>query len=79
MSIQYWSIQFDAYDRVAGNAELILAALKDGAKSKAELQRITQLSYGQTKYAIEKLQAAGKVYKLGENCSPNTKYAQLSD
>jgi len=66
-------------DRVAGNAELILAALNDGAKSKAELQRMTQLSYGQTKYAIEKLQAVGKVYKLGENCSPNTKYAQLSD
>jgi len=66
-------------DKATGNTALILAALKDGAKSKAELQRITQLSYGQTKYAIEKLQTAGKVYKLGENRSPNTKYAQLSD
>ena len=66
-------------DKVAGNAALILTALKDGAKSKAELQRITQLTYGQTKYAIEKLLALGKVYILGENRSPNTKYALLSD
>jgi len=50
-----------------------------GELSKAELQRIAQLSYGQTKYAVEKLQEAGKIYKLGENRSPNTKYALLSD
>ena len=69
----------NASDKAVGNADLILAALKSGAKSKTELQRITQLSYGQTKYTVEKLQSSGKIYKLGENRSPNTKYAQLTD
>ena len=62
-----------------GNDALILASLKKEPKSKADLQAMTKLTYGQTKYSIEKLMASGKIYKLGKNRSPNTRYALVSD
>ncbi|MDR3314860.1 MAG: putative DNA binding domain-containing protein [Coriobacteriales bacterium] len=61
------------------NTDLVLAALSKGSKSKTEIQRATHLSYGKTKYAVEKLLKEQKVYKIGKDKSPNTVYALILD
>jgi ATP-dependent DNA helicase RecG len=71
----------DNYDAepVSSNTELVMAALRHAPKSKSEIQRVTRLSYGKTKYAIEKLLAQRRIYKLGKDRSPNTVYAPILD
>jgi ATP-dependent DNA helicase RecG len=61
------------------NTNLVLAALRNGAKSKTEIQKTTNLTHGQTKYAVEKLLKEKKIYKIGKDKSPNTIYASVMD
>jgi ATP-dependent DNA helicase RecG len=73
----------DDAGKVEGNAHestrLILTALQGRSRSKAEMQQITGLTYGKTKYAVEKLLRERKIYKIGKDKSPNTVYALFLD
>jgi ATP-dependent DNA helicase RecG len=65
--------------RKKNNTDLVLAALREGARSKAEIQKATQLTHGKTKYTVEKLLKEKKIYKIGKDRSPNTIYALVMD
>jgi hypothetical protein len=69
----------DVVTTPTGNERLTLAVLAGGPKSKAEIQRATGFTYGQTKYAVEKLLKGKKIYKIGKNRAPNTRYAIVID
>ena len=61
------------------NTDLVLAVLREGPKSKAEIQQATHMTYGKTKYAVEKLLREKRIYKIGKNRSPNTVYVPIFD
>lgn len=62
-----------------GGSRLVLSALQDKPRSKAEIQQMTGMTYGKTKYAVEKLLKERKIYKIGKSKSPNTVYAITPD
>jgi ATP-dependent DNA helicase RecG len=62
-----------------GGTKLVLAALQECSRSKTEIQQLTGMTYGKTKYAIEKLLRERKIYKIGKEKSPNSMYALTSD
>ena len=57
------------------NSDLVLALLQERPKSKEEIQQATRLTYGKTKYIVEKLLKERKIYKIGKDKSPKTLYA----
>ena len=62
-----------------GGSKLVLAALQDKPRPKSEIQQMTGMTYGRTKYAVEKLLRERKIYKIGKGTSPNTVYAITPD
>ncbi|MGV8082221.1 MAG: ATP-binding protein [Coriobacteriia bacterium] len=66
-------------DTRATNTDLVLAVLREGPKSKSEIQQATNLTYGKTKYAVEKLLEERRIYRIGKDRSPHTVYAPIVD
>jgi ATP-dependent DNA helicase RecG len=57
----------------------VLTLLRQGPKSKSQIQRATRLTPTQTRHTIEKLIAEQRIQKIGKDKSPNTTYALLLD